>query len=54
MVVYAVVACDKYYPCADNVVKMFSNYQAASSFLEEVPNMVDRDYYDIIEYEVEE
>lgn len=54
MIVYAVIAFDRFYPCPDNVVKVFTNREAASAFLKDVSQMVDRDYYELVEYKVED
>lgn len=51
VVVYAVLAYDKYYPDDDNVKGMFDNYDKAERFLSGF--MAEKDYYDtykIVDY----
>lgn len=52
MKVYAVIEYDQYYPCSDNVVKMFKSKDEAEVFLKDFTS--NHDYIEIIEYEVEE
>lgn len=56
--VYAVAAWDKYYPDSDNVFAVFSEEEKAKEYLKELVSKhmsegYTRDFYDIIEYEVD-
>lgn len=54
MRVYAVIGYDNYYPCPDNVIgPLYTNYNQAEEALEQAKENGRRDFYDIIEYEVE-
>ena len=52
MRVYAVIGYDQYYPCSDNVLRVFLSEEAANSYCEEVMKTGRRDFYDVITYEV--
>lgn len=54
MRVYAVIGYDQYYPSSDNVIgPLYANYSQAEEALEKAKENGRRDFYDIIEYEVE-
>jgi hypothetical protein len=53
MIVYAVIGYDRYYPCPDNVEKVFASYERATEYLEALQKTGRRDYYDVVEYMVE-
>lgn len=54
MKVYAVLGYDQYYPQPDNVLGVFRSETSANDFCEKKATEGKRDFYDVVEYEVEE
>ena len=54
--VFTVIGYDRYYPSPDNVLKVFISHERAVEYLEEAETgkYSKRDYYDIVEYVVED
>lgn len=54
MKVFAVLGYDQYYPQADNVLGVFRSESSANEFCEKKASEGCLDFYDVVEYEVEE
>lgn len=50
MIVHAVIGYDRYYPYVE---KVFASYEKATEYLEALQKTGRRDYYDVVEYTVE-